>query len=453
MLYLILFAVAAMLVVLAWRHWRLHRGIALLADAVEQRRPFLSADSALTRLHGSWSRLTRETDSVVRELDRLSHQRAGQLAQVEATLGSLCEAVLILDRSNYVLLANASVRRMFPSAQNVLGQRIETVARSASFLEFIEFVRSGAAGAEREIEFVAPSGSVWVDATGVTVPADDAASAPWTLFVLHDITRQKKLELVRKEFVANVSHELKTPLSVIKGYAETLVGDHRQMPADERDQFIRTIYRHSERLTAILEDLLTLSRLESGNPGFQPSVQPINEFLANLTEEFSPRFAESGHTLVLAVSTSAETRVFIDALRMTQVIANLFDNARKYTPRGSTIELGASLGSAASEVELWVRDDGPGIPAADLPRIFERFYRIEKGRGREKGGSGLGLSIVKHIVQLHGGRVWAESEAGKGTRIAFTLPVRAANPGATSPATAAPVEPAVADARASAERT
>jgi two-component system phosphate regulon sensor histidine kinase PhoR len=428
MLNLILVCLALALLWLARRHWLLRRGVRHLAEAVRQRRPFLGDDQRLPRLHASWRALVAETNHLVRAVHHLSERRADQLSQLETALGNLQEAVLVVDGNNYILLANSALHAMFPGARGTVGKRVETVLRSADFLNYLDAVRRGDASPRQELVFNEPAGAVCVEATGVMVPQDSNASEAWTLFVLHDITRERQLENVRREFVANVSHELKTPLSVIKGFAETLAEDHAALEPAQREQFASAILRHSERLNAIVDDLLTLSRLESANPGMQPVVQDLGPFLQSMIEDFAGPVRESGQHLALALEPGARLVASVDPLRLAQVVSNLIDNARKYSPAGARIELGARIVPAEGEVEIWVRDDGPGIPAADLTRIFERFYRVEKGRARSKGGTGLGLSIVKHIVQLHGGRVWAESEVGQGTRMAFRLPL---HPGST----------------------
>lgn len=425
MLTLIIISLAVALVWVGRRYLLLRRGVALLADAVAQGRSFLHEDNELPELHPAWRRLVSEAGSLVREIARLKQQRAGQLGQLETTLGSLREAVLIVDRDNYILLANPAMRLIFPGAAGVVGQRLELVLHSVDFLGLLEAVRSGADAPQREIEFREQGRSVWIEATGAIVPGTAEQSGPWSLFVLHDITRQKTLESVRKEFVANVSHELKTPITMLKGYAETLCEDDGTMPPADRLQFARTIHRHAERLSAIVDDLLTLSRLESGGAVLQRTWQPAEGVVEAAIEEFRDAFAASDHTLA-AVCESGGYEVHIDTMRLGQVFTNLLQNAQKYSPRGARVEAGVRSVSGGAAVEFWVADNGPGIPPADLPRIFERFYRVEKGRSRDKGGTGLGLSIVKHIVQLHGGQVAAESRVGQGTRISFQLPARPA---------------------------
>jgi two-component system phosphate regulon sensor histidine kinase PhoR len=215
---------------------------------------------------------------------------------------------------------------------------------------------------------------------------------------------------------------LRTPLSIIKGYIETLVDGHRNMPIEDRDRFLQTIQRHTDRLNSLLDDLLALSRLESINPGLHCESTQFADLVTSLIDDIRGRSTTDTHVISFTCD-PALGPVLIDPLKVSQVCANLLDNALKYTPHGSRIDVTARLHEG--EVEVCVRDNGPGIPEADLPHIFERFYRVDKGRSRETGGTGLGLSIVKHTVQLHGGRVWVESEPGKGTAFYFTLPQRA----------------------------
>lgn len=425
MLYLIIFSLAAALFWLGRRHMVLMGGIRSLEDAVRHRRPFLSSDEHLSNVHQSWRGLAAGVNEIVTEVNRLEEQRQGELTQLETTLGCLQEAVLVVDQNNYILLVNKAMQTIFPSATEVVGQRVEVVLKSSEFIEYLDAVREGTNTGQREMEFIESSGSTWVEVTGSIVPGSNERGALWALFVLHDITQRKKLEVVRKEFVANVSHELKTPLSIIKGYAETLVEEHRAMDGDTRAQFLETTFRHAQRLTAIVEDLLVLSRLESGKAPLEPEPQDFVPLLRVLVEEVEPRLSESGHAIKLEIPSGKPVHARFDRIRLSMVFANLIDNAQKYTPRGSTIRVGLRADPEEREVEVWVQDDGPGIPSSELSKVFARFYRVEKGRSRETGGTGLGLSIVKHIIQLHGGRVWAESEVGKGTRVAFRLPLLA----------------------------
>lgn len=397
------------------------RALRSLHQAMLRRQPFLrentpGASGAL------WDQLCGTTNSLIAELNKLQKEQSSQLAHLEATLGSLQEAVLIVDSHSHILLANNALQEIFPRAIQAVNQRLEVVLHSVAFLNYLEAVRKDIATPQHAIEFVDGEETRWVEVTGTTIPALDGGPGRWALFVLHDITRQKMLELVRKEFVANVSHELRTPLSVIKGYIETLVDGHEEMGLPDRQRFLQTIQRHTERLNSLLEDLLTLSRLESINPGLRRESTDITRLTQSIVDDFRARPYVTNHQISCEMD-PAIGQLLVDPLKLTQVFSNLLDNAIKYTVPGSRI---AVLGRRMTdEVVLEVADSGQGIPAEDLPHIFERFYRVDKGRSREKGGTGLGLSIVKHIVQLHGGRVWVESAVGKGTSFHVHLPVRA----------------------------
>ncbi|KXU36694.1 hypothetical protein AXK12_02750 [Cephaloticoccus capnophilus] len=432
----------------------------------------------------------------------LESYRRGQLSELSATLGNLQEAVLVVDAENRVRLANHALRRIFADAESLVGARLDAERHGQALLDYLDVVRLRQRTPRRRIEFEAKprftgepergagplvggaspnnrgepvAQSVWAEVAGTLMPPlgnDAIGQGAWVLVVLHDITQQHKLETMRKDFVANVSHELRTPLSVIMGYVETLVDAHRTIPEETREQFLLKIQRHTQRLNSLLDDLLSLSRLESEAPnaGGAGSVRErvdLAKLISGVVEDYrgrpavlegrfrlcselidcGPPAATEGtapSASVLAES-GADAGLYVlgDALQLTRALENLIDNALKYTPSGSEIcvsarRVAAAVGADEAEpmdarrlasrevVEVRVRDDGPGIPAEDLPHIFERFYRVDKGRSRAQGGTGLGLSIVKHIVQLHGGRVWARARdevAGQGTAIYFTLPM------------------------------
>lgn len=391
-----------------------------LGTALRDRTPYLVEEGG-GYLSREWRATAAAANDLLAALRTAEVERSGQLSQLEATLGSLQEGVLAVDEKNHILLANNALTAIFPKALGVLGQRVETILQSSAFSIFLDEVRRGNAANRVELEFAGENGAVWVEATGAAIPAWDGSRARWVLCVLHEVTRQRRLESMRKEFVANVSHELRTPLSVIKGFVETLVDGHREIAEADRDRFLRTIQRHTDRLHLILEDLLTLSRLESRSPGLRLEPTDLTRLLRELADDYRQRAAKSGHRIDLQLAAEVPL-VAADAVRLHQVFDNLIDNALKYTPAQSYIAIRTAL--LGRDLEIRICDNGPGIPAKDLPHIFERFYRVDKGRSRETGGTGLGLSIVKHIVQLHGGRVWAESAPGQGTTIVFSLPVQ-----------------------------
>jgi two-component system phosphate regulon sensor histidine kinase PhoR len=237
-----------------------------------------------------------------------------------------------------------------------------------------------------------------------------------TVLVVHDLTRLKRLENARQEFVANVSHELRTPLSLIKGYVETLLDGARDNP-ELATKFLQTIDRNAERLKLLIEDLLTISELESGRVKLNLQAVPLGPVVAKVLEDFKDRAAARSIRLV---NEAPDIAVRADVDRLEQVLGNLVDNAIKYGRAKGAVTVSASARDGG-QVEVFVEDDGPGIPPEALERVFERFYRVDKARSREQGGTGLGLAIVKHIIQSHGGRVWATSEPGRGTTFYFTL--------------------------------
>lgn len=402
--------------------WRRQHIIRQLHNALLKKQPILHDIKPVV---GGLEQVCQAANDLIAEVTRLQQLRTGQLAQLEATLGSLQEAVLIVDSANHIILANNALQAIFPRAANILGQRLERVLHSAAFLQYVESVRKKEAQPQFAIEFAEGNRSIWVEVTGSNIPSLSSDKSLWALFVLHDITKQKKLEAVRKDFVANVSHELRTPLSIIKGYIETLVDEHQSISVEDRERFLRTIQRHTERLNSLLEDLLTLSRLESINPGLRREAVDFAQLLVSVLEDFRARPTAAGHKIT-SNHPPVLGPILIDPLKVTQVLENLLDNALKYTPKGSQIDVSATM--REGKVEVCVHDNGPGIPEADLPHIFERFYRVDKGRSREKGGTGLGLSIVKHIIQLHGGQVRVESKLGQGTSFYFSLPQRLNGP-------------------------
>ncbi len=236
----------------------------------------------------------------------------------------------------------------------------------------------------------------------------------------------ERLELVRKDFVSNVSHELRTPLASIHGYAETLLDGALQDP-QHNERFVRVIRQNAQRLTRLTSDLLTLSHVESGTQAFHFESCSVNRLLEEAVESFRPVADKQG--IRMAAEKAPESRkAYCDAEAVHQVLSNLLENALKYTPAGGSVRIASADTTGAggeASVEISVSDTGCGIPSEELPRLFERFYRVDKARSRELGGTGLGLSIVKHLVRAMGGDVHVQSQPGAGSRFAFTLPKEA----------------------------
>jgi two-component system, OmpR family, phosphate regulon sensor histidine kinase PhoR len=248
---------------------------------------------------------------------------------------------------------------------------------------------------------------------------DDNDHTPGVVVLFHDITELKQADEIRREFVANVSHELRTPLSILRGYIETL-RDDPHTSRDEMRRILEVMERHSRRLNLLVDDLLALAQLESGKSDLQVSKVRVDDLFFTLARDWEKKLAEKN--LHVVVDLAPDVRVIsADPTRLQEILYNLLDNAVKYSAPGAEIRLHAQRRDG--QVALTVSDTGVGIGPDDLPRIFERFYRVDKARSSELGGTGLGLSIVKHIAQLHGGSVEAESEPGHGTTIRVLLPV------------------------------
>jgi signal transduction histidine kinase len=234
---------------------------------------------------------------------------------------------------------------------------------------------------------------------------------------LFDLTPIRKLEAVRRDFVANVSHELRTPLTIVGGFAETL--QDPDVPPEKRSEFARTIFSNTQRMQRIVDELLDLSRIESGHWKPRPEPVRVADAAGEVLARVSAAAKSKGIVLETGISRAADV-VYADRTALEQILLNLVENALRHTPEGGLIAIETSPSDGG--VNLRVRDTGSGIPPEHLPRIFERFYRADSGRSRESGGTGLGLAIVKHLVEAHGGSVQAESAVGSGTTIAIYFP-------------------------------
>jgi two-component system phosphate regulon sensor histidine kinase PhoR len=337
--------------------------------------------------------------------------------QQETLFNSMIEGLLLLDANERIQLANRAFNQLFGVATDVRGKTVLEVLRQHELAELIEKVAAQKQVLGYELKLGGLS-ERWLQINAAAVFNSDSRKQG-TIVVFHDLTRLKQLERTREEFVANVSHELRTPLSLIKGYVETLLDGAKDNPEVET-KFLQTIQRNSERLQFLIEDLLTISELESGRLKMNLQSVKLHSLVDRVLEDFK---TQAGSRRVALTNDVPELTARADSDRLQQVLGNLIGNAIKYGRSDGHVGVSGRL-SAANSIELCVHDDGPGIPAESLERVFERFYRVDKARSREQGGTGLGLSIVKHIVQSHGGKVWAKSELGKGAAFYFTLPAK-----------------------------
>jgi two-component system phosphate regulon sensor histidine kinase PhoR len=384
--------------------------------------PFLTilAVAAAVGIHFWWrnkfvraeqqSRVKRES---FQQLSRATMERA--LAEQETLFDSMIEGVLLLDEQGRIRIANRAFHRLFGTNADLRGKTPLEALRRHEISDLLE--RLGGESSVLDYEMKLPGlEERWLQINAAVISGGDGRRLG-AILVFHDLTRLKQLERTREEFVANVSHELRTPLSLIKGYAETLLDSARNDP-EVTERFLKIIERNTQRLDLLIQDLLAISALESGRITLNLQPVPLRPLAEKVLADLKTRTNAKG---VKLVNDLPELTATADANRLEQILANLVDNAIKYGRADGTVIVGGQKADA-DKIEIFVQDDGPGIPPESLDRVFERFYRVDKARAREQGGTGLGLSIVKHIVQNHGGKVWVKSELGKGTTFFFTLP-------------------------------
>lgn len=352
--------------------------------------------------------LSRALDALADELQRRLGQLDAERAEMQTLIDSMSEGVLALTPAGTVRRANPAARKMFGLPEEVRGLAPEGVTRRP---EFLGLVREGLAGRAGSVTEISGDGRTVL---GTSHPLPDGGA----VLVFLEVSELRRLEGIRRDFVANASHELKTPLTAIRGYSETLLDP--DLPPELVRKFSEIVKQNADRLQLIVDDLLDLSRIESG--GWRIAPEPVDvEAAAREAWEAQPGRGED-RRLELRIEPAA-AQVLADPGAIAQVFSNLFSNAIRYTPGGGTITVTARARETGSGwAEIAVTDTGSGIPAAHLPRIFERFYRADPARSRVEGGTGLGLAIVKHLVEAHGGTVQAESRLGQGTTIRFALP-------------------------------
>jgi two-component system phosphate regulon sensor histidine kinase PhoR len=336
--------------------------------------------------------------------------------QLETLLNSMQDAVIAVSSDGLVRWANQPLDRLVPQHTRLNAPVVETI-RDPDFLATVK-----AATVTKEVKTaratsIAPGRAF--DVTAAPLPDGGVVA------VLRDLTETERVEKTRRDFIANVSHELRTPLTSIQGYSETLLDTIPENGAPNRE-FLEIIRKNAARMSRLTEDLLTLARVESGETRFETEPVPPIELLHDAEESFREIARTQGVELKIldaqGSSGSVESLppVLADREAIHQVFSNLIDNAMKYGRSGARIELGAH--AAERGIEFYVRDFGAGISSEHLPRLFERFYRVDKARSRESGGTGLGLAIAKHIMRAHGGSIRAESELTRGSTFLFTLP-------------------------------
>jgi two-component system phosphate regulon sensor histidine kinase PhoR len=364
-----------------------------------------------------------ELASLGQELNRLNTRLATRFSQLEqdheqlkAILGGMVEGVVALDARQHVLFANERAHQLLELTDSPVGRPLWEVVRQRPLLDAVQKAVERGGPCEEELSWAGR------EPRSLTLHAARLTGRPprGAVLVLHDTTELRRLERLRQDFVANVSHELKTPLSVIQACVETLLDGAIDDP-QHREPFLKQIASQSERLHTLILDLLSLARIESGEELFELKAVPVEALVRAGVERHQARAETRRQTLSMdPPADAAGLCIWADEDALDQILDNLLDNAVKYTPEGGKIRIGWRL--EGGQVCLEVTDTGIGIPETDLPRIFERFYRVDKARSRELGGTGLGLSIVKHLVQALRGSVRAASRVGHGTTFTVRLP-------------------------------
>ena len=377
--------------------------------------------------------LNRMAEALSRRMLELSEERA----RLEGVLESMAEGMMAVDSRGRVLLVNRAWESMFGlRGEEAVGRPYLEAVRSESLRRLVEEVLRQRKPGSAELTISMPEERQFVVQAAVVPECREGSVC--AVFVFHDVTELKRLERIRKDFVANVSHELRTPLTAIGGYVEALLDGAKDDPA-RCEAFLRIVRRHTVQLQNLVEDLLDLSRLESRQLAFRKERVPVGRLAEKARDLAVSRTGMEGKRLPIHVAEGLT--VYGDEHQLLRVLVNLLDNALKYAPADSPVRLSAAQGAPPAPLpgmSAWtsagwpegdregivirVEDQGMGIPPEDLPRVCERFYRVDKARSRELGGTGLGLAIVKHVMESHGGGLRIESRPGRGTVVTLWLP-------------------------------
>jgi len=368
-----------------------------------------------------------EVATLARAFDRMSARLAGTVGhlstektKLETVLSNMAEPLLAVDRDGRIVLLNAAAEPFVGGdADEAIGRACDDALEPP---ELVEAVKRGMAeaGVEDSEEISIEGGRRWLSLHLAPFTLADGTSGK--VVVIHDITRLKAAEQARRDFISNISHELRTPVTTLRGFVEAMRDGVIGGP-EERERYLGIMNEEIGRLSRLIEDLFQFSKLEAGKMDYRFEGLDPARLLDRVADKVRPRLEREGLDLEVNLEASDYPLVVADSDRIEQVLFNLISNAARFTPAGGRITISARIEGGGQRVIFAVSDTGAGIPADDLPHIFERFYKGRTTGGRRAGGTGLGLAIVKHIVQDHGGEVWAESEEGKGSTFFFALRV------------------------------
>lgn len=359
----------------------------------------------------------RSADAASRLADRVQELET-ERSRMTAVLTGMVEGVLIVDSGGRLRLVNEAARRMLNLEHDLVGRHYVESVRQPGVVQQVSAALKGETRPPIEVPLDPGTG-----ATGgpriFRAQATPARAGGGAVLVLHDISDLRSVDRMRRDFVANVSHELRTPLTAVRGYVEALM-DGGVDPSQQK-KFLEVIDRQAGRMERLVRDLLKLARLDAHQETADIHVIGVASLFQSVSSDLSDRMDARKIHVDVRIQPEAAL-IEADAGKMYDALRNLVENSVNYAPEGGCIELGARL--EGDRVLLTVADDGPGLPEADLGRVFERFYRVEQSRGPDPGGTGLGLSIVRHLVELHGGRVRADNRAGGGALFTISLPFR-----------------------------
>jgi two-component system phosphate regulon sensor histidine kinase PhoR len=420
---------AVAIVTLLWTLFSLNRSVRRLRRAAMR---FAAGDLSHPlpiRGPGPIAHLSETMNRMARQLDDRLQTVLAQRNELEAVLSSMVEGVMVIDLDERVMRLNRAAAEMLDiKPGRAIGRSIQEVVRNVALQQFVAETLTSDAPTQRDlvlrISSLTPNGDEeagerFLQAQGATM-RDAAGQRIGALLVLHDVTRLRRLEMIRREFVGNVSHEIRTPITAIKGAVETLLDDPTENVEDHQ-RFLAIIRRQADRLHAIIEDLLSLARIEQDSERARIAVarERLCDVVEGAVEVCLAAAQAKGVQLDLSCDKALEA--MISAPLLEQAVVNLLDNAIKYSPPNSVVTIEAR--QEGDELVLSVIDEGCGIEPEHLPRVFERFYRPDRARSRALGGTGLGLSIVKHIAQAHRGRVSVKSQPGMGSTFRIVLPI------------------------------
>lgn len=414
MTYLLIIILSIIVIFLVFRLSRISKSIKEISGFLKD----LSSGNLDARLFpegkGGLDSIVMGIVSLVEKIKTRLDFAEAEMQRMEAILRGMSDGVLITDVRGMVILANQAFRSLISVNNDIEGKQIMEVLRNARLIDIFRNALESERIISEEISISRPHKDMHLIATAIPVYSKDSVTG--TVLTLHDITRLKQLEEMRKDFVANVSHEIKTPITAIKGFAETLL-DGAMDDRENAVRFLGMIKSHSERLNNLVDDLLTLSRIELGDIPMKKTALNLEQIVDMVFITLKEKADRKGLYLKKAISDGTQT-IYADKDKLIQVILNLVDNGIKFTEKGGVT---VGLDETGGRITLYVQDTGIGVSSNHLHRLGERFYRVDRARSRELGGTGLGLAIVKHLVSAHGWNMRIESEPGRGTKVNIVI--------------------------------